>query len=346
VPVATLIVALIATGASVLFLQGRSDPAPETAAAAGLLPPATERVVRGDLVEEVRAIGPIRFSGERSVVNRLPGVLTWVPPANTRMGPGKQLYAVDDRPVILLQGDLPAWREFAPGMAAGRDVLALEENLVALGYTGFTVDEEFSEKTANAVKRWQKTLGLPDTGKLELGRIVFASGPVRVVKAVTRAGDQAQPGSEVLRISGVGRQVDVEIPIAEQELAVKGAAVTILLPDGSETGGKVASVGATRLDKEGKSVVPLSVRFSNADASKDVHNTEVIVVLKRVEARNVLSVPVTALLPGDRGGYAVQVVRGDDVHLVPVTTGSFADGRAEVTGPGIAEGVSVGVPKL
>ncbi|MFF4983816.1 hypothetical protein ACFY3O_27665 [Streptomyces sp. NPDC001046] len=105
-------------------------------------------------------------------------------------------------------------------------------------------------------------------------------------------------------------------------------------------------MGAGRLDKDGESVVPVLVRVSDRDALRDVLNTDVQVVLKRIEARDVLSVPVTALLPADRGGYAVQVVQGTRVRLVPVETRAFADGRAQISGPGIAEGIRVGVPKL
>ena len=60
--------------------------------------------------------------------------------------------------------------------------------------------------------------------------------------------------------------------------------------------------------------------------------------------RNVLAVPVTALLarPGD--GYAVRVSRSGH-RLIPVTTGLFDDasGLVEVSGPGLAAGLTVEV---
>ncbi|MFF6983492.1 peptidoglycan-binding protein [Streptomyces sp. NPDC008343] len=331
------------TGAFLLYDPPSLNPEPAVTAQ---LPPATAKVVRGDLVGEVRATGQVRFSGDRPVKNQLKGVITWVPTRNTGVGRGEKLYAVDDRPVVLLRGTLPAWREFAPGMADGRDVLALEQNLAALGYTGFTVDEEYSEKTAAAVKRWQQALGVPGSGKIELGRVVFVSGPVRVGKAVARPGDPAEPGTEVLRITGATQQVPVEVPVVEGDVAVKGAEVTIVLPDGGKTPGRITAVGANRLDKDGKSVVPVTVRLSDPDGLENVQNTDVVVVLKRTEAKDVLSVPVTALLPADKGGYAVLVAQGRKVRLTPVKTGAFADGRAEISGPGIAEGTRVGVPKL
>ncbi|WP_053758813.1 MULTISPECIES: efflux RND transporter periplasmic adaptor subunit [Streptomyces] len=339
------VVAVTAVGAGAFLLYGGSSNAPAPAATTRL-PPATEKVVRGDLVEAVRAIGPIRFSGSRTIKNQMKGIVTWTPVVNGTVDRGGKLYAVDDKPVVLLLGDLPAWRAFEPGMDDGRDVLALEENLAALGYTDFTVDEEFTEKTVAAVKRWQKNLGLPATGKIELGRVVFLSAPVRVGQVLARAGDAAEPGAEVLRTSGANQHVAIEVPLAEQDLAVKGAKATVILPDGGTTGGTIASVGASRLNKENRSVVPVTVRLTDPEDVEKVQNTEVIVELKRVEAKDVLSVPVTALLPREGGGYAVQVVEGTKVRSVPVSTGAFADGRAEVDGPGLAEGTRVGVPKL
>ncbi|GAA3107035.1 peptidoglycan-binding domain-containing protein [Nonomuraea salmonea] len=56
----------------------------------------------------------------------------------------------------------------------GKDVESLERNLDKLGYDGFTVDDEFTWDTAQAVMEWQDDRGLPETGVVELGRVVFA----------------------------------------------------------------------------------------------------------------------------------------------------------------------------
>jgi hypothetical protein len=59
---------------------------------------------------------------------------------------------------------------------------------------------------------------------------------------------------------------------------------------------------------------------------------------------NVLTVPVAALLALQEGGFGLEVVRGAATTIVPVETGLFADGRVEVSGGGVAEGVTVGMP--
>ena len=59
---------------------------------------------------------------------------------------------------------------------------------------------------------------------------------------------------------------------------------------------------------------------------------------------------VTKVYPGDvhalaGGGYGVEVVDGSTTHYVKVTTGLYADGRVEITGDGLVEGTTVGMPR-
>jgi multidrug efflux system membrane fusion protein len=61
--------------------------------------------------------------------------------------------------------------------------------------------------------------------------------------------------------------------------------------------------------------------------------------------KDVLAVPVAALLALPRGGFGVQVVNGGGTRIVAVKTGMFAAGQVEVTGNGIVGGVRVGIPK-
>ena len=53
-----------------------------------------------------------------------------------------------------------------------------------------------------------------------------------------------------------------------------------------------------------------------------------------------LSVPVTALVATAGGGYAVQEAAAP-YKLIPVTTGLFAAGYVQISGPGIHPGLQV-----
>ena len=62
------------------------------------------------------------------------------------------------------------------------------------------------------------------------------------------------------------------------------------------------------------------------------------------ERPDVLTVPVAALVALAEGGYGLQVIEGGTARYVAVELGMFADGRVEVSGDGLAEGVTVGMP--
>ena len=80
------------------------------------------------------------------------------------------LYSLNDEPVPLLYGSIPAYRAFYVGMSDGADVGELTADLIALGYgAGLTQSNHYSTATAAAVERWQSALGLPATGEILLG---------------------------------------------------------------------------------------------------------------------------------------------------------------------------------
>ncbi|MFF4935238.1 peptidoglycan-binding protein [Streptomyces griseofuscus] len=344
VRVAIAAVLVLATGiVSTAYLR---DAAPAHSVSRQKLPPRTQQIRRGDLVTEVVAAGAVRYTGARSVKNHLTGIVTWAPSANGVIHQGKRLYSLDNKPVILLRGDIPAWREFKRGMPDGEDVRILERNLAQLGYTGFTVDEKFSSKTEAAVKEWQKNNGLPANGKIELGRVVFTPGPVRIQSAEVQAGDSVAPAQEVLKVTGFQHLVSAQIPANEQDLAVKGAKARIELPNGKSVEGTITSVGTEETTQDNKKVVPITVRPRSSRLLGELQSADVVVVLRRMEAKNVLFVPVTALLPSQGGGFAVQLMQNNRATVVNVKTGAFADGRVEITGPAIVEGARVGVPRL
>jgi len=66
----------------------------------------------------------------------------------------------------------------------------------------------------------------------------------------------------------------------------------------------------------------------------------VSVNFSEAQARNVLSVPVTALLATSGGNYEVQEAAAPHA-LIAVTTGLFAAGYVQISGPGVYEGLEV-----
>ncbi|MEN3309009.1 MAG: hypothetical protein V7603_5211 [Micromonosporaceae bacterium] len=343
-------VAVLAVGAGVAAAGGYgfgAGPHVDPDGGAGGLPPATAKVTRQTLVDTQTETGELGYGDAGTLASRIGGTVTALPAAGSTLTRGQALYRLDNTPVVLLYGALPAYRALAPG-TKGADVTQFERNLYALGYRGFTVDDTYSGSTATAVKKWQRDLGLPKTGTVELGRVGYAPGPVRVDTQKAAVGDAAGPGTPLLTYTGTSPVVVVELDVSDQRLARKGAAVGVTLADGRTVPGRIARSRTVIKPAEGqnpettKIQVTVTVDDEKALAGLDEAAADVSFTASRRE--NVLSVPVAALLALAEGGYGVQVVQGSGTRIVPVQTGLFAAGRVEVSGTGLAEGMTVGIP--
>ncbi|GAA1659356.1 peptidoglycan-binding protein [Catellatospora bangladeshensis] len=310
-------------------------------------PVRTATVTRQDLADTETKTGILGYGTEYTVAARASGTVTWLPAENALVDRGKPLYRVDDQPVVLLYGTMPAYRQLRSG-SEGPDVKQLEQNLKALGYGGFTVDREYTGATADAVRRWQEDLGLPETGTVEPGRVVYAAGQVRVDARSAAVGDLVQPGTPLLTRTGVDRAVVVELEVADERLAETGAAVEVELPDGRRVPGKVGAV-QTVITPGGNGAEPatsleVTVTLAGKEAVRGFDQAAVDVGFTADTREGVLTVPVAALLALAEGGYGLELVEGGSTRITAVETGLFAAGRVEVSGDGLAEGAVVGMP--
>jgi multidrug efflux system membrane fusion protein len=326
------------TAATVGFGGTKTDPPTHDA-----LPPATAQVTRQTLLDQEKQNGTLGYGTESTLKNQLGGTYTAITGTGTVVRRGETLYRVDNLPVILMYGTLPAYRALSSG-TKGADVKQFEQELRNLGYTGFTVDEKYDGNTAGAVKKWQKKLGLEQTGTVELGRVVFGAGELRVGALKAGIGDKAQPGGEVFITTGTARLVTVKMAMSDQRLAAKGAAVKATLPDGKTYDGTITDV-ATVVETSGESsTTKVQVSIALATAVEGFADATVQVLFTADQRKDVLTVPVAALLALAEGGYGVQVVGNGQTKLVAVETGLFSGGRVEVRGADLREGLTVGMP--
>jgi hypothetical protein len=87
-------------------------------------------------------------------------------------------------------------------------------------------------------------------------------------------------------------------------------------------------------------VIPVTIALLGHQAGAGLDQAAVSVSFAQAQARNVLSVPVTALLAVGGGNYDVQEAAAPHT-LIPVQTGLFAAGYVEISGPGIYSGLQV-----
>ncbi len=431
------------------------------------LPPATSAITRTTLVDTKKVSGTLGYGDLTPISATLPGTLTWIAPVGWTVKRGEPLFKVNERPVVVLYGSVPLYRTLRDG-AEGANVQQFEKNLAELGYTGFTVDATYTSDTAAAVRTWQADLGLPETGTVELGQVVFTPGDVQIAEHIARVGDifsgssvsvinsntdlaqaaielrdaqeaydkaanylkylqtsQKIPQTEtrlflrptrnewkyetktkafkgpapedwiieakndlalkkakledvqrnydslkngkeqevlsgggvpVLSYTGTTKLVTVELDVADQALAVEGRKVTVTIPGGDSVEGEISQVGTVATTPVATSATSTSSAASDAriEVTITIANQEALgpltaapmdVDFVSAERKDVLAVPVAALLALPKGGFGVEVVEGNTTRIVAVKTGMFAAGRVEVSGEGIAEGMMVGVPK-
>jgi peptidoglycan hydrolase-like protein with peptidoglycan-binding domain len=187
---------------------------------ATLAPPEATADVQPDAVHTVREAVVGRSSTFRVAVTWPrrtvavapgPGTVTAVAvESGAVVDAGAVLFRLDERPVVLAAGEVPAFRGLARG-DTGLDVTQLQDLLRGEGFLTGAADGSFGAGTERAVRAWQRSLGLDPTGVVLAGDLVFAPDvPARVVL-----------GEDVV----VGRRVDgstatVDVVLDDPRLAI------------------------------------------------------------------------------------------------------------------------------
>ncbi|MCX4663571.1 peptidoglycan-binding protein [Streptomyces uncialis] len=369
-------------------------------------------VTRRTLVDQTAVDGTLGHGPEIPLPVKATGTVTWLPQQGDRITRGATVLRVDDRPVTLLYGALPMYRDLGPGGpltpdtspgpstakgaddandaekgtdgpaqtsgpdtadapqgtagtdttgstggtgSTGMDVRQFETNLAALGYIDFTVDDRYTAKTAAAVKRWQKHLGVPETGRIAVGDVVYTSGRITVGRVAVRVGAQASP--EALGYTGGERRVTVEASAQDGAWAVRGTRVTVEVPGGEPVEGRVRSVSREMRSAEGAdpegggkaegaqdATFTVTIRLLDQSAIGRTESAPVTVRYVSDRKAGVLAVPVAALVALAEGGHGLERA-GAEGGFVAVRTGLFAEGMVEVSGRGVRAGMKVRVPE-
>jgi hypothetical protein len=332
--------------------------------AAPAQPANTVAVVRGTLSATVSLQGTLtrraRPDGSPyAVINQARGTYTELPDDGAERHCGDVLYRVDDDPVLLLCGPVPAYRDVRRD-DVGEDVRQLNQNLHALGYVGGLGlgldpgDDVFTWTTEGALEALQHDKGFEVTGALALDEAVYLPESVRVAKVTGDLGGPAQPGARVLEATSDTPEVQVDLAPSQQGAVKQGDPARVTLPGNrSLTGtvvrfGRVARVSAGPDGRTGSPTIPAYIALDEPDSARDLDQAPVEVEIGTAGVERALSVPVTAIVGRSGGGFAVEVVRTKGARqLIAVDLGLFDStaGRVQVLGEGaLREGDHVIVP--
>jgi hypothetical protein len=327
---------LVAATCGVVATSGAEHPA-----AAAQTPAAnTVKVELGELSAMVSQGGTLTYRGRSdgspyAVINQARGVYTKLPENGDKVGCGGVLYRVDDKPVVLLCGTVPAYRDLHVG-AKGRDVRQLNRNLHVRG-----AGDAFTTKTEQALEVLQRKKGIGVTGRLAIEDAVFLPEAVRIAKVTGQVGGSARPGAPVLSATSDTLQVQVALDPSQQGEVRKGDRAQITLPGNTPLTGRVAGFGRVAQAPAGQggqaadATIPTFINLDDPAKAGRLDKAPVQVDITTKGVEGALSVPVTALLGRSGGGFAVEVVRaGERRELVAVKLGLFdtGNGRVQVEG--------------
>ena len=282
------------------------------------------------------------------MINQARGTYTKLPEAGDKVDCGDVLYRVDEHPVLLLCGTVPAYRAWSSATWAGTSVSSTAACACAAAGDAFTT------KTEQALEALQRRRGVHVNGSLALGDAVFLPEAVRIAKVSGQPGAPARPGAQVLSVTSDTLHVQVELDPSQQGQVKAHDRAQITLPGNTTVTGRVVGFGAIAQAPAGQgagaadATIPTYISLDDPRKARGLDRAPVGVQITTAGVDDALSVPVTALVGRSGGGFAVEVVRaGDRRELVAVQLGLFdtAAGRVQVEGD-LRAGDRVIVPSM
>ena len=111
------VAAVLTAGAAAAAVVVAGIPEAESGTGtAGATTTTTEDVRRQTLVDQEDHDGSLGYGETTTIGTRLGGTVTRLPATGATLGRGKALYRVDNEPVLLFYGTVPAYRDLAPGV--------------------------------------------------------------------------------------------------------------------------------------------------------------------------------------------------------------------------------------
>src|SRR5210317_1006054 len=111
----------------------------------------TVSIKKGDLENKEEYNGTLQQTDKKVLKTATAGVVTYLPDEGSVISFGEILFAIDNKPAILLEGETPFYRSLDMNSDSGKDIEQLENALVFLGYAtdDFVPDQTFDQTTSD-----------------------------------------------------------------------------------------------------------------------------------------------------------------------------------------------------
>ncbi|MBI5566035.1 MAG: peptidoglycan-binding protein [Chloroflexi bacterium] len=277
-----LVLTLVIVVAAGSWIAGSSIQSPAEAAArtapptpSPILIPIEARVLTSDVVTR----GTARFGLPRSIsivpsaLKASASIITTLPTRNTQLQEGDVLLTASGRPVFILQGEAPIYRDLMPG-TAGDDVRQLEQALKRLGHDPGPIDGAYDERTSAAVIDWYTSSGWQpfEPTADQLARLhAFEQELAAAINTQLTA--DAAASSAPLMVSAARANADTANKAAAADVAARTAVRDQVLADPNSTTAdrvsasadlEVAQTAVNAVQLEGKAAVQSAINARKA----------------------------------------------------------------------------------
>jgi peptidoglycan hydrolase-like protein with peptidoglycan-binding domain len=342
------VVVMSATGlAAAALIQ---SPAQVAARSAAPPPSVITAVARWEVLRNaITTQGIVRAARTVQVIASAPYSTLTVTRMPVRLGdmvrPGRVITEIDGRPVLLLRGRLPPYRNLHEG-DSGPDVSQLQANLEHAGYADFDAPGYFGPSTSLALYLFYAHLGYqapryhhhrkldvdePDV-YLPRSEVVYIPTKSALVADVSaRVGSVVASGTPVLSLATGSPYVTGTLTAHQSSLVRKGNQAGISSASPALTAdGVVTRVGPLPSTSAGG--YPVRVRSERPLPQRLIGTTVRLTLYSPVTAGPVLTVPLAAIFAGShhQPTYVVRISARGRRTRVSIFTGPRADGLIAV----------------
>ncbi len=361
---------------AVAFQLGRRAETVAEAVANATPPPV--RAVTADVERRILDAGEV-FRGEVVVVVQPitavgPGVVVDVLAfAGDVVSEGQPVVVLDDRPLLLLRGDLPLLWDIDPN-STGSWVLQVQESLARLGLYETDIDGKYGPLTQQALAEMYKTIGFPpplvDKGNgtnavpglavgvpvaqqasgtpVLFGEIVFVPDlPARVVRVLVERGDVVEAGQALFELATTDPVIVATVSVADVVRFKEGGLVVIRVSGADDMKGRVTAIAETRDGNTGRSewmvtITPLAPISTDLDGI----GLKIVVGADEATVDPRLVVPASAISFSLNGtAYVAKQIAVDEFTNIEVVVGLETGGFVvvEPVGAELVEGDKIRV---
>lgn len=275
------VLALVIVVAAGSWIAGSSIQSPAEIAASTAPPtpspiliPVEERTLSSVIVTRgtARFGAPQTISLVPSILKPDVGVITTLPARAAQLTEGEQLLTSSGRPVFILQGTIPTFRDLGPGVN-GDDVRQLEAALVRMGFDPGPADDGiYDQQTGTAIASWYTAAGWePFAPPAEqLASVRALEKELAVARADKEAADDAVIAAQ-LTIEVARANAESNTKVANAEVLTLTAARDQLTANPSATNEEIARANA---DLEAAQAALRAVQLEGELAIQDATNAQ------------------------------------------------------------------------